>query len=531
MLDVLTVAAIGAIVLLMYHWVAKKYEYFLTKPVPCVKPTFGFGSNAPLLFRRIDMTTLLTRLYNAYPDCKIMGFYNFTDPIYLLRDPQVIKKIAMKDFDFFMDHSTMTGDSLTEDEVDGESLFENMLFLLRGQKWRDMRATLSPAFTGSKMRHMFGLVAECGQSMVEFLVSEARAGKTLEYEMKDVFSRFGNDVIATVAFGIRMDAFREPENQFYLKSKQVFDIQSIRVVLKLLLLKAMPRLMRKLKLGFIHSSSTDYFKIMIVDNMKQREAHGILRNDMIQMLMEVRKGGIKTDADFGSVEESHFVKSTHSRKWTDNELIAQCLQFFLAGFDTVSTCLIFLTYELAINPDIQKRLYDEVLETNQSLNGNPLTYDALQKMQYMDMVVSEVLRLWPVNAVSDRVCVKDYHYTDDSGTHFVIEKGMLMLIPTIAIHRDPKYYPCPDKFDPERFSEENRSRINIESYMPFGVGPRSCIGSRLALMEVKSIIYYLVKEFRLEPTEKTQIPLRLTKKMSTLAPEGGVWLELNPRHS
>lgn len=68
--DLLTAAAVGTIILLIYHWIAKKYEYFLTKPVPCVKPTFAFGCNAPLLFRRMDLTSLITKLYNAYPDSK-----------------------------------------------------------------------------------------------------------------------------------------------------------------------------------------------------------------------------------------------------------------------------------------------------------------------------------------------------------------------------------------------------------------------------------------------------------------------------
>ncbi|XP_055619248.1 probable cytochrome P450 9f2 [Toxorhynchites rutilus septentrionalis] len=533
--DLLTAGAIGAIILLIYHWIATKYEYFLTKPVPCVKPTFGFGSSAPTLFRRTDVSSLVTELYYAFPDSKVSGFYDFIQPVYLLRDLEMIKKIAVKDFDYFTDHALAV--SFPEDESDGGGLFGNSLFSLRGQKWRDMRATLSPAFTGSKMRHMFELVAECGRSMVQFLTSEVQAGKTLEYEMKDMFSRFGNDVIATVAFGIKVDSLRERQNEFYEKGKQMLNFQSIGMVVRVLLLTIMPGLMQKLKVDLVDANLTGYFKNMITDNMKQREAHGIVRNDMIQMLMEVQKGALKhqkdekqtKDAGFATVEESHIGKSTHSRVWTENELIAQCFLFFLAGFDTVSTCMTFLTYELIVNPNVQKRLYEEVVKTDESLNGKPLTYDALQKMQYMDMVVSETLRLWPPAVVFDRLCVKDYRYDDGNGTRFTIEKGQMLMIPTIAIHRDPKYYPNPEKFDPERFSEENRSSINTGAYLPFGAGPRNCIGSRLALMEVKSILYYLLKDFSLERTEKTQIPLQLQKNMFVLQAEKGVWLELKPR--
>ncbi|XP_058462581.1 probable cytochrome P450 9f2 [Malaya genurostris] len=537
--DLLTAGAIGAIILLIFHYMSKKYEYFLSKPISCVKPTFLLGSTGPIMFRRRDISSHVRMLYNVFPDSKIVGFYDFMKPIFMLRDADVIKKIGVKDFDFFMDHTpTLIGTS-SDDDVGGESLFGNSLFALRGQKWRDMRSTLSPAFTGSKMRHMFELVADCAKSMVDFYNSEAKSGKFLEYEMKDTFSRFGNDVIATVAFGIEVNSLKDRENEFFSKGKQMLNFQTLMVLVKFLLMRSMPRLMQKLGYDFLDSNLSDYFRKMIVDNMKQREIHGIVRNDMIHMLMEVRKGALKhlkeeqdhKDAGFATVEESNVGKTSHTRVWTENELIAQCFLFFLAGFDTVSTAMTFLTYELTINPDVQNRLYEEIVQTNNSLNNTPLSYEMLQKMEYMDMVVSEGLRKWPPAVVSDRYCTKDYVYDDGAGTRFVIEKHQTIWIPTIAIHHNPKYYPNPEIFDPERFNEVNRSNINTAAYLPFGVGPRNCIGSRLALMEVKLILYYLLKDFSLEPTEKTQVPLKMLKNLFALQAENGVWVEFKPRSS
>ncbi|KXJ73267.1 hypothetical protein RP20_CCG016130 [Aedes albopictus] len=532
--NLFTAIAVGALILALYHNISKRYQYFLTKPIPSIEPTFLVGNSGPILTRKRDITSHVREIYNSYPDAKMVGFYDLTKPVYMIRDVEIIKTITVKDFEHFTDHTpTMTG---TGEEVREDSLFGNSLFALRGQKWRDMRATLSPAFTGSKMRHMFELVAECGQSMAAFLVSEAKAGKRLEFEMKDTFARFGNDVIATVAFGIKVDSMRDRENDFYMKGKQLLNFQRLTLLVKFLLMRAMPSLMEKLGADFVDAEAGKYFTEMILENMKQRKAHGIVRNDMIHMLMEVRKGALKhekgeqdtKDAGFATVEESQVGKSTHSRIWKDNELVAQCFIFFLAGFDTLSTGLTFLTYELALNPEIQQRLYDEVMETESNLDGKPLTYEVLQQMQYMDMVISESLRKWPPGIVGDRYCTKDYHYKDSAGS-FVIEKGKSVWIPSIAIHNDPRYYPNPDKFDPERFSEENKSKINPAAYIPFGAGPRNCIGSRLALMEMKMIVYYLLREFSFEPTEKTQIPLRLTMSGFTLQGEKGVWLEFKPR--
>ncbi|XP_058837427.1 probable cytochrome P450 9f2 [Topomyia yanbarensis] len=537
--DLLTALAIGAIILLIFHYMSKTYQYLLSKPIPCPKPTFFLGSTGPMMLRRKDVMTHVKSLYNTFPESKIMGFYDLMKPIIMLRDADAIKKIGVKDFDFFMDHTPTMTNGAADGEIGGESLFGNSLFALRGQKWRDMRSTLSPAFTGSKMRHMFELVANCARSMVDFYTSEAKAGKTLEFEMKDTFSRFGNDVIATVAFGIEVNSLKDRDNEFYLKGKQMLNFQSIMVLVKFLLMRGMPRLTQKLGLDFIDSNLAGYFKQMIIENMKQREVHKIVRNDMINMLMEVRKGSLKhlkdeqdlKDAGFATVEESSVGKTTHTRIWTENELIAQCFLFFLAGFDTVSTAMTFLTYELTINPDVQNRLYEEIERTNQSLNGAPLSYEILQKMEYMDMVVSEALRKWPPAVVSDRFCTKDYLYDDGAGTRFTIEKDQTIWIPTIAIHNDPKYYPNPEKFDPERFNEANRSKIDAGAYLPFGVGPRNCIGSRLALMEVKLIVYYLLKDFSFHLTEKTEVPLRMSKNLFALQAENGVWVEFKLRSS
>ncbi|EAT41567.1 AAEL006815-PA [Aedes aegypti] len=526
--------AVGALILAVYHHISKRYQYFLSKPVPCMKPTFLVGNSGPMLTRKKDIASHIRTMYDTYPDAKMIGFYDLTKPVYLVRDPEVVKTMTVKDFEHFTDHTpTMTG---TGEEVSEKSLFGNSLFALRGQKWRDMRSTLSPAFTGSKMRHMFELVVECGQSMAEFLISEAKAGKRLEFEMKDTFTRFGNDVIATVAFGIKVDSMRDRENEFYMKGKQLLNFQRFTLMIKFLLMRAMPALAEKLGADFVDAEAGKYFTGVIMENMKQRKAHGIVRNDMIHMLMEVRKGALKhekgeqetKDAGFATVEESQVGKTTHSRIWKDNELVAQCFIFFLAGFDTLSTGLTFLTYELALNPEIQQRLYEEVMETESNLDGKPLTYEVLQQMKYMDMVISESLRKWPPGIVADRYCTKDYQFKDGPGS-FLIEKGTSLWIPTIAIHNDPRYYPNPDKFDPERFSDENKSKINPAAYIPFGVGPRNCIGSRLALMEMKSVVYYLLREFSFEPTEKTQIPLKLTMSGFTLQGEKGVWLEFKPR--
>lgn len=368
--------------------------------------------------------------------------------------------------------------------------------MLKGEKWRDMRATLSPAFTGAKMRQMFELVIENSSEMVDFFRQKAKqSGDGVDVEMKDLFSRYTNDVIASAAFGYKINSFEDEENDFYVNGKKILRFNSAKAALKLLGLRLLPGLMKMFDINLTDSALTRFFRKMVLNNIATREKNGIFRPDMINILMNVKKGNAlantekdekQSDDGFATVEESHIGTKQVKRVWTDDELAAQCFIFFAAGFDTSSTLLSFVAHELAANQDIQQRLYEEVCEVEKMLAGKPLSYDVLQKMRYIDMVVSETLRHWPPAPVTDRVCVKDYEY-NDGDTKFTFEKGIAFWIPIYAFHHDEKYFPNPSKFQPERFSDENKDSILPGTYLPFGIGPRNCIVSVIVLKEFEQI--------------------------------------------
>lgn len=204
--------------------------------------------------------------------------------------------------------------------------------------------------------------------------------------------------------------------------------------------------------------------------------------------------------------------------------------FFLAGFNAVTGGVGFLVHELACNPDIQKRLHTEVTETLQELKGEPLSYEAMQKMKYLDMVVSETLRRWSLAPANDRYVNKPYVLEKHDGSKVQLNVGDGVWLPSYAIQMDPQYFPNPEKFDPERFSDENKVNIPSGVYAPFGTGPRNCIGSRFALMEIKAMAVYLLVNFTVAKCAKTQDPLMLKKGTNfNSEPEKGFWAELRPR--
>lgn len=202
----------------------------------------------------------------------------------------------------------------------------------------------------------------------------------------------------------------------------------------------------------------------------------------------------------------------------------------MAGFSTVSLTLSFATHAIAVHPHIQEKLFDEIQETKEKLNGKPLTYEVLQKMKYLDMIMSETLRKWSQVPSSDRYVNKPYVIENYNGHKVQLNVGDAIQYPIHALHMDPKYFPNPTEFDPERFSDENKHNIIPGTYYPFGVGPRSCIASRFALMECKAVLYHLVSEFHVEKCDKTQHPLKIRKSPAVIDAEKGFWVRLRARN-
>jgi cytochrome P450 family 6 len=134
----------------------------------------------------------------------------------------------------------------------------------------------------------------------------------------------------------------------------------------------------------------------------------------------------------------------------------------------------FMSYELALNQDIQDKLRDEI---NEVLPRHKLetSYDAVMEMKYLDMIFNESMRRYPIVDRQMRKCVKDFPIPN---TKLVIPAGTGILIPIPVLHHDERYWENPNKFDPERFNEENVKKQVPYSFLPFSEGPRQCIGLR-----------------------------------------------------
>ncbi|XP_076663925.1 cytochrome P450 9e2-like [Andrena cerasifolii] len=451
---------------------------------------------APIIFQRISIAEELQRLYNRYSGAKYFGFYNFGMPVIVLRDPELLNTIGVKNFDQFCDRRGVADEDL-------DPLMGGNLFSLHGDRWRDMRSVLSPAFTTSKMRTMFTLMCDCTVNFADYIAMESKGGKV--YEVKDIFRRYTTDILATCCYGFSVDSMRNPNNDFYRFGERSLNFLS-GLSIKFLMGKNFATLFKLLGVRFFSDEAHKYFLRIVTETVRMREEKGIHRPDMIQLMMETR------DKDDGGL--------------SIEEMTNQAFVFFFGGVQTTTNFLCFAAHEIAVNPEVKAKLRAEIEELGRKTNGNP-SYEDIRDMRYMDAVLHESLRLYSLGFM-DRICVKEFQLppaTPDSKP-VTIKPGRVVWFLPYSLQRDSAHFPDPTKFKPERFLN---GEVSQSTYVPFGVGPRSCIGKRFALMESKVLMFHLLRRCDLEPSADTTVPMKLNRKSFVLAAENGFWLNFRTR--
>jgi len=209
------------------------------------------------------------------------------------------------------------------------------------------------------------------------------------------------------------------------------------------------------------------------------------------------------------------IRNLKKRTLDENEIIAQAVLFFAVGYETTGTLLTWFFYQMALNQEVQQQLYEELHKAMDT--KNEIDYDTLKNLPYLDATVSETLRICSPAIVATRVATEDYPLGD---TGIIAQKGMEIHIPIYSIHHDPENYPDPEKFDPERFLPENRDNIKPYTYLPFGAGPRNCVGLRFALLEAKLAIAKVLINFKITRTKETPVPPNYKKGSFFLQADG-----------
>ena len=467
----------------LYYKMTKDFDFWRSRGVPGPEPRFPWGNETGPPFW-MPMTEFENWLYYKHGGKKFCGFFELHRPVLFVGDPDLIRAIAIKDFEYFTDRRDQGADDIMKEA----------LSILRGAEWKETRSVMSPTFSASKLKAMHQLTLDNALNLTKYVMENME--KDGEVEMKDMFGRFTMDNIASCAFGVNCNSFTDPNSQFATTAAKLFNL-NLPAFVRFIAGSILPEKVMRV-LPDPAAKTTGFFVDVVGKTMAHREKHPSSTRDFLQLLVDTK------DKD-------------GKRILSDSSIVAQSVLFFIAGYDTTATLLTFSAYCLALDHQIQQRVQQEVDEAIARHGG--LTYDAVMDMPYLDRVMAEAVRMYPVATRLERLSTKDYTLP---GTNVNVPAGTVVQMSVFALHRDPEYFPDPLKFDPDRFLPEEKEKRHPCAYIPFGVGPRNCIAMRFALFEAKVALASMMSTMTLKPTPKTPPhPMPLNKMAFLLAPEGG----------
>ncbi|XP_063595069.1 uncharacterized protein LOC134772015 [Penaeus indicus] len=210
---------------------------------------------------------------------------------------------------------------------------------------------------------------------------------------------------------------------------------------------------------------------------------------------------------------------------TDDEVVANAYMFVLAGYETTANAIAFTSYTLARYPQWQELCVEELRKVMDGQEQNELTYEQVSCLHVLERVFQETLRIYP--PVPSFV-TREAGLTREVGG-VTIPSGVNVTVPVWHIHHDPALWPDPEKFDPDRFLPEMKKGRPSLAWMPFGAGPRNCIGIRFARLEAKLALATLLRDYVIELAPCVKDPLPVGVQTVTLCPTEGVWLRARRR--
>ncbi|CAG2166225.1 unnamed protein product, partial [Oppiella nova] len=397
----------------------------------------------------------------------------------------------------------------------GNPIFEHMVGFKRDSEWKRIRTVMSPTFTTGKLKRMTPLILECVDTMndnIDKIIAESNGKLSAPVDMNRITGAYVMESIIQVAFGRKVSALVDPNNPIIENARNMFST-SLLALMRMFTVMIAPNVAKMFKITPFNSKATTFFRdftLNLIDDRKRLLETGspVKRVDFFQLMLDSKRDnnneaidGSDEYTDSQSAEKYREIQVTEDmvdKSLSYDELIAQCVVFLVAGYETTATTLSMCLYSIAKHPEVQQKLYEEINKFHEQQKSNADPYEAFYALKYMDAVIDETLRLYTAVIFHERVANEDYEL---KGTGINIKKDHVVHIPIYAIHRDPEHFADPEVFRSERFLAENIAH-NPYTYLPFGAGPRNCLGMRLAQLEIKLALVNLVHRYVFHATEK-----------------------------
>lgn len=516
--------SIGLVIFVFYLYTSRKHSVFRKSGIPAIKPA-PFLGGLPQLKKGVMQCEYDATMEHG----KVVGFFLGNLPTVFLTEPDIIKELFVKRFTDFPSRSTAAGIV---------QFWEKTILLSTDfHYWRFLRTIMTPSFTSGKLRKMDELVTRCINRTIQRLEDKVGDSHDKVIDMVPTFRGLTLEVICQSAMGVDIDTEDESTSELRKQVSELlcFSLEKNPLLTLLFLIPDIGKLYTALDIDYNNTKAIAYIQQCLKSVIQERKnEESSDKQDLLQLMINSQKqhgtGDENGQTENGKPRVDEKMKADlndngldphkPSRGMRDDEIIANSIMFLFAGFDTTSTALIFTSYFLATQPDYQEQIVQEI---DEKIGTNDPDYDNIQQLGYLDMFVSESMRIYPpVTRINRQITQAT------TIGQYTFPANISVTCPVYTLHRLPEFWPEPEKFDPERFSSENKSKIKPYTYLPFGAGPRNCLGMRFANMELKMSLVKLLQKFIIKPSPELQIPPKLEKNVFC-RPVGGMKLIIEKR--